>query len=145
VFPQGTRALLREVPGILRDPENGSLDSVCARFARLLVHIKELDRQGTDLEQPIPHWHKRNDHSRKLEKVPGIGPVTRQALVATRGDATAFQHGRQLAAWLGWVPRQQSTGGKPRLRGISKRGDISPRTLLIHGARAGERVKNRGQ
>jgi len=67
--------------------------------------------------------------------VPDIGPLTASALVATIGDARAFQRGRQLAAWLGLVPRQHSTGGKARLSGINKRGDMYLRTLLIHGAR----------
>ena len=62
------------------------------------AHGKELDRQVTELEQQITRWHKSSEQSRKLEKVPGIGPLTASALVATIGDATAFQHGRQLAA-----------------------------------------------
>jgi transposase len=102
-----------------------------------------LDRQVSELERQILQWHKSHDQSRKLEKVPGIGPITASALVATIGDATAFRHGRQLAAWLGLVPRQYSTGGKIRLHGISKRGDIYLRTLLIHGARSVLRVAAR--
>lgn len=136
VFPQGTRVLLREVPAILSDDENGLFASVRELFTRLLAHVKVLDRHVTELEQQITQWHKSSDRSRKLEKVPGIGPITASALVATIGDAKAFQHGRQLAAWLGLVPRQHSTGGKTRLRGISKRGDVYLRTLLIHGARS---------
>jgi len=136
VFPQGAHVLLREVPRILSDPENGLLDAMRELFTRLFAHFKELDRQVTELEQQITRWHKSSEQSRKLEKVPGIGPLTASALVATIGDAKAFQHGRQLAAWLGLVPRQHSTGGKTRLHGISKRGDIYLRTLLIHGARA---------
>jgi len=66
----------------------------------------------------------------------GIGPVTATALVAAIGDRTCFRNGRQFAAWLGLVPRQRSSGGKPRLFGISKRGDRYLRTLMIHGARA---------
>jgi transposase len=96
-----------------------------------------------EVEQQISHWHKRDERSRKLEQVPGIGPITASALVATSGDAKAFQHGRQLAAWIGLVPRQYSTGGKVRLHGISKRGDIYLRTLLIHGARSVLRVAAR--
>ena len=74
--------------------------------------------------------------SRKLEKIPGIGPITARALVATVGDAKSFENGRQLAAWLRLVPRQSSSGGKTTLLGISKRGDTYLRTLLIHGARS---------
>jgi transposase len=72
----------------------------------------------------------------RLLTIPGIGPLTATALVAAVNDATHFKNGRQLAAWLGLVPRQHSTGGKPRLLGISKRGDIYLRKLLVHGARA---------
>ena len=72
----------------------------------------------------------------KLAQVEGIGPVVATALVAAVGNAKEFANGRHLAAWLGLVPRQHSTGGKERLLGISKRGDRYLRTLLIHGARA---------
>jgi transposase len=79
--------------------------------------------------------HDKYDHP-KLEKIPGIGPITASALIATIGDARNFDDGRQVAAWLGLVPRQHSSGGKATLLGISKRGDSYLRTLLIHGARA---------
>ena len=69
-------------------------------------------------------------------EVPGIGPLTASAIVATITDAKSFENGRQLAAWLGLVPRQHSTGGKSVLLGMSKRGDTYVRTLLIHGARS---------
>jgi transposase len=143
VLPQGIHVLLRQVPAIVSAEENGLLESVRNLFTRLLGHVKELDRQVSELERQILQWHKSHDQSRKLEKVPGIGPITASALVATIGDATAFRHGRQLAAWLGLVPRQYSTGGKIRLHGISKRGDIYLRTLLIHGARSVLRVAAR--
>jgi transposase len=143
VVPQGIHVLLRAVPAIVSDDENGLVASVRTLFTRLLGHVKELDRQVSELEQQILQWHKSNDQSRKWEKVPGIGPITASALVATIGDAKAFQHGRQLAAWLGLVPRQHSAGGKTRLHGISKRGDVYWRTLLIHGARSVLRVTAR--
>ncbi|MFZ6771037.1 IS110 family transposase, partial [Undibacterium sp. Di26W] len=74
---------------------------------------------------------------RTLEQVPGIGPITATALVATVGShINEFKNGRQLAAFLGLVPKQHSSGGKVRLQGISKRGDGYVRRLLIHGARA---------
>jgi transposase len=72
----------------------------------------------------------------RLLTIPGVGPLTATALVAAVSDATHFKNGRQFAAWRGLVPRQHSTGGKPRLLGISKRGDIYLRKLLVHGARA---------
>src|SRR5215471_12229706 len=72
----------------------------------------------------------------RLMTIPGIGPLTATALVAAVSNASAFKNGRQFAAWIGLVPRQHSTGGKPRLLGISKRGDVYLRKLLVHGARA---------
>jgi len=76
--------------------------------------------------------------------LPGISPITASALVASVGDAKSFDSGRQLAAWLGLVPRQNSSGGKNVLLGISKRGDCYLRTLLIHGARSVVRVTQCG-
>lgn len=69
-------------------------------------------------------------------EIPGVGLLTATAAVATIGDAKAFKSGRELAAYLGLVPRQSGTGGRVKLMGISKRGDVYLRTLLIHGARA---------
>jgi transposase len=85
----------------------------------------------------------RDERCRRLQSVPGIGPLTATALVSAIGEAHSFSSGRHLAAWLGLVPRQHSTGGKPRLLGISKRGDRYLRTLLIHGARAALRGATR--
>ena len=103
---------------------------------RLTSHLKELDRQVRELEREILAWHRSNDLSRKLEHIPGIGPLAATALVASIADARSFRNGRQVSAWLGLVPRQNSTGGKPSLLGMSKRGDAYLRTLLIHGARS---------
>jgi transposase len=143
VLPQGIHVLLRQVPAIVSNEENGWLESVRNLFTRLLGHVRDLDRHVTEVEQQIIQWHKSHDQSRKLEKVPGSGPMTASALGATIGDATAFPHGRQLAAWLGLVPRQHSSGGRTRLHGLSKRGDSYLRTLLIHGARSVLRVAAR--
>ena len=110
---------------------------------RLVDQLKELDRQVGELETEVQLWHRDSATSQKLAKIPGIGPMTASAMVASIGDARNFKDGRQLAAWLGIVPRQHSTGGKSTLLGISKRGDTYLRTLLIHGARAVIRVAER--
>ncbi len=107
---------------------------------RLGAHLSELNRQVAELEEQIQAWHRENDASKKLARVPGIGPLTASALVASIGDAKHFANGRELAAWLGLVPRQHSSGGKPMLLGISKRGDAYLRTLMVHGARSVIRV-----
>src|SRR5947207_11657973 len=79
----------------------------------------------------------REDHAaRRLATIPGFGALNATALVAAIGTGETFRRARDLAAWLGLVPRQATTGGKPRLLGITKRGNTYLRTLLIHGARA---------
>lgn len=79
---------------------------------------------------------KTDDAARRLATIPGIGVLNATALAAAVGNAATFRRGRDLAAWLGLVPRQNTTGGKPRLLGISKRGNKYQRKLIIHGARA---------
>ena len=98
--------------------------------------LKEMGRQVDRTGETNQLWHLDNEASRRLEAIPGIGPITASAIVATVGNAAEFKNGRQLAAWLGLVPKQNSSGGKQTLLGISKRGDTYLRTLLIHGARS---------
>lgn len=128
------------MPDILEDGENNLPGIMRNLLERLTDNLKEMDRQVLELESQIKQWHRENEASRKLEAIPGIGPITASAIVATVGNATEFKNGRQLAAWLGLVPKQCSSGGKQVLLGISKRGDTYLRTLLIHGARAVIRV-----
>jgi len=142
-IPQGIGHITQRVPEILEDGENDLPGSFRLLIQRLVDHLKELDRQVGELEREIQLWHKENALSQKLAKIPGIGPLTATAMIASVGDARQFKNGRQLAAWLGIVPRQHSTGGKARLLGISKRGDRYLRTLLIHGARAVIRMAER--
>ena len=136
VLPKGISCLERRMPEILEDAGNGLLGTSRELFARLYAHFKELSRQMGELERQIKAWHRESVASRRLEAIPGIGPLSASALAASIGDATAFKNGRQLAAWLGLVPRQHSSGGKEQLLGISKRGDTYLRTRLIHGARS---------
>jgi transposase len=136
VIPKGRRHLENYVPEILEDAENGLAGMSRELFARLLEHVRHLDTQVLALEAQIKAWHREDAASQRLEQIPGIGPLTASALVASIGEARNFKNGRQLSAWLGLVPRQHSSGGKPTLLGISKRGDVYLRTLLIHGARA---------
>ncbi len=86
------------------------------------------------LEKRIHAWHRSNEASRRLETIPGIGPITASALVASISDPHLFKSGRELAAWIGLVPRQSSTGGRERLGHISKQGDQYLRWLLVAGA-----------
>ena len=135
VIPQGIHVLQRCLPQFLEDAENGMPSASRALFARLFDHFRKLDHHVKELEVQIKAWHRNSTASLRLEAIPGIGPLTASALLASIGDARTFKSGRQLAAWLGLVPRQHSSGGKERLLGISKRGDTYLRTLLIHGAR----------
>jgi transposase len=105
-------------------------------ITRLTEHLKDLDKLVGEFEAQIKAWHRSSELSMKLEKIPGIVPLGASALVASIADANSFANGRQLSAWLGLVPRQHSSGGKPALLGISKRGDLYLRTLLTHGARS---------
>ena len=136
VIPQGIYNVAKRVPEILEDASNELPVPFRHLIDRLTQHLKELDRQVKEFEQEIIAWHRGSELSRKLEKIPGIGPLAASALVASIADARSFKNGRQVSAWLGLVPRQNSSGGKPTLLGMSKRGDAYLRTLLIHGARS---------
>jgi transposase len=140
VIPKGIGHIGKRLPEILEDGENELPGIFRQLIDRLGSNLKELDRQVKELEAQIQTWHRNSVDSKKLAQIPGIGPISASALVASIGDAKNFKDGRQLAAWLGLVPRQHSTGGKPTLLGISKRGDCYLRTLLIHGARSVVRV-----
>ncbi len=139
-LPQGISHVTHRVPGIIEDADNELPGLFRGLLQRLVAHLRELNHQVRELEEQIDTWHRANEASQKLAKIPGIGPLTASALSASIGDARSFKNGRELAAWLGLVPRQHSSGGKPLLLGISKRGDAYLRTLMIHGARSAVRV-----
>lgn len=136
VVPQGIGHIRQRVPALIEDTAHELPGTFRLLIDRLLEHLKLLDQQVDEIEAQIKAWHRSNELSQRLEQIPGIGPMTATAMVATVGDARHFRSGRELAAWLGLVPRQHSSGGKPTLLGISKRGDVYLRTLLIHGARS---------
>ncbi len=136
IVPQGIGYIASRVPELIEDADNELPGTFRLLVQRLLDHLRELDRQIDEIEVQIQAWHRNSDLSSKLAQVPGIGPITASALIASIGDAKNFDDGRQLAAWLGLVPRQHSSGGKSNLLGMSKRGDSYLRTLLIHGARS---------
>jgi len=111
---------------------------VLARFAcqALAAQLVDVQNQIGALERRIHAEHRASEASRRLETIPGIGVITASALVGTLTDPGAFRSGREFAAWVGLVPRQNSTGGKERLGGISKQGDRYLRRLLVVGALA---------
>ncbi len=106
----------------------------------LIIEIQaeliELDRRIASSDRRIRELYRTSELCQRLGEIEGVGPVTATALVAAVGDRSCFKNGRRLAAWLGLVPQQRSSGGRNRLFGISKRGDRYLRTLMIHGARS---------
>ena len=136
VIPKGIGHIAKRLPEILEDAENG-LPGMMRQLVRGLgERLKVVDKQVEEMERQIKLWHRDSEPSRTLEAIGGIGPITASAYVASVGDAKSFKNARQVAAWLGMVPRHEGTGGKVTLGRISKRGDVYLRTLLIHGARA---------
>ena len=136
IVPQGIAHITTKLPSVIEGATSELPVSFRQLIERLIEHFKALDKGVEELEAQIKVWHRANETSRKLESIPGIGPLTASALVASVGDAKNFENGRQLAAWLGLVPRQHSSGGRPTLLGMSKRGDAYLRTLMIHGSRS---------
>ena len=130
-------ARLRHKLAQLLDPD---APAVSARMAFLLDDMRtrweELDRRIAAFDAEFAAMARTDDRARRLTAVPGIGALNATALVAAVGDAASFSTGRDLAAWLGLVPRQVTTGGKPRLVGITKRGSRYLRKMLIQGARS---------
>ena len=102
----------------------------------LAAQIEQLEAAVAALERQLLAWHKTNPMSQRLASIPGIGPIIATAIATTVTDPNVFRSGREFAAWLGLVPRQNSTGGKTRLGGITKRGNRYLRRLLINGASA---------
>ena len=143
VIPQGICHISKRLPGILEDGESDLPGLFRRLLQRLGEHLKQLDLQVRELDSQILLWHRQHEGSCRLAQIPGIGPLTASALVASIGDAKSFENSRQLAAWMGLVPRQHSSGGKTLLLGISKRGDGYLRMLLVHGARSVLRVAER--
>jgi len=140
VIPQGIVHVAKRIPQIIEDAENDLPVIFRELLLRLQSYLLELNRQVEELDSQISSWHRSNEDSQRLAQIPGVGVLTATALDASIGDAKSFKNGRELSAWLGLVPGQHSTGGKPLLLGISKRGDAYLRTLMVHGARSVVRV-----
>ncbi len=136
IIPQGFGEARRAIPDILGN-EHNALPALARRLLRdANEHLEQLHQQVLAYDREIEAIARLNEQAKRLTAIPGIGPVTATALIATVGDFKQFKNGRQFAAWLGLTPRQFTTGGKTRLGRITKQGDTYLRTLLIHGARA---------
>jgi len=135
VLPQSASALQRALPAILADAER--LPARVQRGGQVLrEHLHDLDAYIAEFDRAIVQHAKSSAPAQRLAALPGIGPLTASAMVATVGNPHDYRNGRQFAAWLGLVPRQYSSGGKIKLGRISRRGDAYLRALLIQGARS---------
>jgi transposase len=130
IMPAGISHIAKRVPSLLEDASNPLPGSLRHLITRLTEHLKDLDMLVDEFEARSRTWHRSSELSMKLEKIPGIGPLGASAWSHPSLDANSFANGRQLSAWLGLVPRQHSSGGKPALLGISK----ARRCLSAHAA-----------
>jgi transposase len=136
VVPKGWRALLAQAAPLLAEATHCPVPALLrGELLGQLEGLRTLTSRIAQLERQIGSWQRRESQCQRIAAIPGVGPLTATAVVATVGDAKSFRSGREFAAFLGLVPRQSGTGGRVKLLGISKRGDPYLRTLLIHGAR----------
>jgi transposase len=134
VLPQGPWRFTAQAPAVVA---GGDLSDLArAIFGELLEQLDDLDRRIKKLDATMVALCRTNEPCRRLAKLPGVGPVVATAIVAAVNDGRQFRSGREMAAWIGLVPRQYTTGGKPRLGGIGRRANHYLRRQLIHGARA---------
>jgi transposase len=134
--PVGRAIFARRLPELLEDAENGLSTRLRALLDRLRSRWRALDIEIDEMTALLNEHANQSELCRLVRSVPGIGPIVSTALIAAVGNSQAFGRGRDMAAWLGLVPKQYSTGGKANLGGISKRGNSYLRQLLIQGAHA---------
>jgi transposase len=135
-LPAGRNQAIARIPEELARLESVLPAMVIDTVREQLKRIGGLDQDIAEIERRLAAWKQDDAASRRLLDIPGVGLLTATAAVATIGEARAFKSGREFAAFVGLVPRQSGTGGRVKLLGISKRGDVYLRTLLIHGARS---------
>ncbi len=136
VAPLG-RTGMKALRAVIADPKEARLPALARScLESLIVALHSIEQEIAGAERQIHAWHRGNETSRRLASIPGIGPIVATALVASVADPEVFKSGRELAAWIGLVPRQNSTGGKERMGRISKQGDPYLRWLLVAGAMA---------
>ena len=136
LFAKTPAQLRMAMPEILENAENDLTPQMRNLLELLWEEWKMVEQQIGVLSQELERIADTDAGCRRIQQIPGIGPVVATAIVAAIGNGAAFRKGREFAAWLGLVPRQYSTGGKARLLGISKRGNTYLRKILVHGARA---------
>ncbi len=124
------------LPGILEDATTKLSGAVRLLLAQRKVELDQLVLRLEEVDALVKRIAQESEVCRRLDAIPGIGPLTATALIAAVGNGAAFRKGREFAAWVGLVPREHSTGGKQKLLGISKRGNCYLRRLFVQGARA---------
>jgi len=134
VLPQGPWRFAAQAPGAIAEAELSDLAREI--FTDLLDQLCDVNRRIEKLDAKVVAICRSHQACRRLAKLPGVGPIIATALIAAVDDGRHFRSGRELAAWIGLVPRQYTTGGKPRLGGIGRRGNHYLRRQMIHGARA---------
>jgi transposase len=137
VVPKSWSALLTQAGPILVDRSRTEIpELIRGELQQQLQGLRELTGRIEQLQRSMGAYRSQDERCRRIEAIPGVGPLSSTAIVASVGDARTCRSGREFAAFLGLVPRQSGTGGRVKLLGISKRGDPYLRTLLIHGARS---------
>ena len=136
VFAQKPAKLKAAMADVLENADNALTPMMRNLISTLWDEWKTVEQQIEELTDKLEQIAASDARCCRIRKIPGIGPIVATAIVAAIGNGAAFRKGRDFAAWLGLVPRQYSTGGKAKLLGISKRGNIYLRKVLIHGARA---------
>lgn len=136
IIPQGLAALRRELPRALEDADNELTERSRQLLNRQYQHFMKLEEELAWYDEQVQQMAKQDETCQRLQAIPGIGEVVASLLKSWMGDGHQFRRGRDAAAALGLIPRQNSTGGKDVLLGISKRGDPYMRAQLVHGARA---------
>jgi transposase len=136
VLPQHLTQVRSALPQLIDESETRLSDFAKRLFSSLYEELRALDQRILAMEMEIDQAFRQNALCQRIAEVEGIGPVTATAVVAAISNGNTFHKGRQFAAWLGLVPRQNSSGEKQRLAGITKRGDCYLRTLLVHGSRS---------
>jgi transposase len=136
VFAKSPARLRERMPEILENADEDLTPRMRNLLALLWSEWKDLELQIVEMNDEVEQIASSDAACTRLRQIPGIGPLVATAIVASIGNGAAFHKGREFAAWLGLVPKQYSTGGKAKLAGISKRGNVYLRKILIHGARA---------
>jgi transposase len=136
VFAKSPARLRERMPEILEDADEDLTPRMRNLLALLWNEWKDLELQIVQMNDEVEQIASSDPACTRLRQIPGIGPLVATAIVAAIGNGAAFRRGREFAAWMGLVPKQYSTGGKVKLAGISKRGNLYLRKILIHGARA---------